>query len=82
MADHIDQVLGPADDTVTFFQARGMFFVTVLWVVAAVWVVCLGLYVLGSFLLGARPGAGDIVIYAEIALVVPVVVASAVLLAV
>jgi len=43
---HIDQVLGPADDTVTFFQPRAMVFVTMLWVVAAVWVAGIGLHVL------------------------------------
>lgn len=77
---HIDQVLGPADDTVTFFQPRAMVYVTMLWVVAAVWVVCLGLFVLVRFAFGVAPTAGDIVTYAEFALIVPAVLAAVVLL--
>jgi len=78
---HIDQVLGPADDTVTFFQPRAMVFVTMLWVVAAVWAVCLGLFLLVRLAFGDAPTAGDIGAYAEAALIVPVVLAAVVLLA-
>ena len=78
---HIDQVLGPADDTVTFFQPRAMVYVTMLWVIAAVWVVCLALFVLVRVALGDGPTAGDIVTYVEVALIVPVVLAALVLLA-
>jgi len=73
-------VLGPADDTVTFFQPRGMVFVTVLWVVAVVWALCRGLYVLVLLALGIRPTAGDIVTIAESLLIVPVVTACVVIL--
>ena len=77
---HIDQVLGPADDTVTFFQPRAMVYVTMLWVVAAVWAACLVLFVLLRVALGDPPAAGDIGTYFEVALIVPVVVAALVLL--
>jgi hypothetical protein len=77
---HIDQVLGPADDTVTFFQPRAGVFVTMLWVIAAVWVVCLGLFALVQCALGNPPGAADMVTYVEYALIVPVVLAALVLL--
>jgi hypothetical protein len=77
---HIDQVLGPADDTVTFFQPRAMVYVTMLWVVAAVWAVCLVLFALLRVVLGDPPAAGDIVTYLELALVVPVVFSALVLL--
>jgi len=77
---HIDHVLGPADDTVTFFQPRAMVYVTMLWVVAAVWAACLALFVLVRLALGEPPAAGDIVTYAELALIVPVAVSALVLL--
>ena len=73
-------VLGPADDTVTFVQPRGMVFVTVLWVVAVVWAVCRGLYVLALLAFRIRPTAADIVTIGESLLVVPAVAACAVLL--
>lgn len=77
---HIDQVLGPADDTVTFFQPRAMVYVTMLWVVAAVWAACLGLFAVVRLALGDPPAAGDIVTYAELVLIVPVIVSALVLL--
>jgi len=77
---HIDQVLGPADDTVTFFQPRAMVYVTMLWVVAAVWAVCLVLFVLLRVALGDPPTAGDIVTCLELALVVPVIFSALILL--
>jgi hypothetical protein len=77
---HIDQVLGPADDTVTFFQPRAMVYVTMLWVVAAVWACCLVLFVLLRVVLGDPPAAGDIVGYLELALIVPVVFSALILL--
>ncbi|GIF03219.1 hypothetical protein [Actinoplanes siamensis] len=80
MAGHVDQVLGPPDDTVSFIQPRAMFYVTVLWVVAAAWAVVLVLFLVLSVLFGARPGPGDIVLYAEAALIVPVSAAAVVLL--
>jgi hypothetical protein len=73
---HPHQVLGPADDAVTFFQPRGMVFVTMLWVTASVWTVCRGLYVLVLLAFGIRPTAADIVTIAESLLVVPMVVAG------
>jgi hypothetical protein len=78
--DHPQQVLGPADDAVTFFQPRAMVFVTMLWVAAVVWAVCRGLYVLILLAFGIRPTAADIVTVAESLLVVPVVIAGAGLL--
>jgi hypothetical protein len=77
---HIDQVLGPADDTVTFFQPRAMVYVTMLWVIAAVWAVCLGLDVLIGLAAGSPPTAGDLVTIMELALIVPVVLAALILL--
>jgi hypothetical protein len=77
---HIDQVLGPADDTVTFFQPRAMVYVTMLWVIAAVWVVALGLHVLVRLAIGDSVPAGQIVTYLEVALIVPVVLAAVILL--
>ena len=79
---HIDEVLGPADDTVTFFQPRAMVYVTMLWVVAANWIVCLALFTLVRLALGDAPAAGELVTYAELGLIVPVVVAAVVLLVV
>jgi hypothetical protein len=77
---HIDQVLGQADDTVSFFQPRALVYVTMLWVVAAVWALCLALFVLLRVVLGDPPAAGDIVTYLELALIVPVVFSALVLL--
>jgi hypothetical protein len=77
---HIDQVLGPADDTVTFFQPRAMVYVTMLWVVAAVWAVCLGAHLLIRVAVGHPPTAGDLVITFELALIVPVVLSALILL--
>jgi hypothetical protein len=77
---HIDQVLGQADDTVTFFQPRAMVYVTMLWVVAAAWALCLVLFVLVRVALGDPPAAGDIVAYLELALIVPVIFSALILL--
>ncbi|GIE95125.1 hypothetical protein [Paractinoplanes rishiriensis] len=77
---HIDQVLGPADDTVTFFQPRAMVYVTMLWVIAAVWSVCLVLHLLIRLVMGYPPTAGDLVTSLELALIVPVVLAALILL--
>jgi hypothetical protein len=81
VTNHVDQVLGPTDDTVSFIQPRAMVYVTVLWVVAAGWAVLLAIHLVLSVVFGARPDAGDIVLYAEAALIVPVIVAAVVLLA-
>src|SRR5690349_25004966 len=80
VTSHVDQVLGPTDDTVIFMQPRAMFYVTVLWVVAAAWAAALAVYLVLSVVFGARPGAADIVLYAELVLIVPVVTAAVVLL--
>jgi hypothetical protein len=77
---HIDQVLGPTDDTVTFFQPRAMVYVTMLWVVAAVWSVCLVLFLLVRVVLSDPPAAADIVTYLELALIVPVIFSALILL--
>ncbi|MFI5891368.1 hypothetical protein ACIA5D_14790 [Actinoplanes sp. NPDC051513] len=77
---HIDQVLGPADDTVTFFQPRAMVYVTMLWVIAAVWVTGLALQILFRLAIGGSLSAGELVTYLELALIFPVVLAAAILL--
>jgi hypothetical protein len=77
---HIDQVLGPDDDTVTFFQPRAMVFVTMLWVIAAVWALALALFALVRTALGDAPTGDDLARYLEAALIVPVICAAAVLL--
>jgi len=82
MADHVDQVLGPTDDTVSFFQARGMFYVTALWVLAAAWLPMLLITLLIRMVGGYRPRPADIVLFAEFTLIVPAVVAAVMLLVV
>lgn len=82
MAQHIDQVLGPADDTVTFFQPRAMVYVTMLWVVAAVWILCLGLFLAVRLALGDSPTVGELITYAEMALIVPPALAALIVLVV
>ncbi len=77
---HLDEVLGPADDTVTFFQPRAMVFVTMLWVIAAVWVTALALHLLIRYAIGDAPSSNAIVTYLEAALIVPVVLAALILL--
>ena len=75
-----DHPLEPGEDATTFFQPRAEVFVTMLWVCAAVWLPCRGLYVLVQVLLGNPPAVGDVVPIAESLLVVPVVTASVVML--
>ncbi|NMO55532.1 hypothetical protein HH310_30650 [Actinoplanes sp. TBRC 11911] len=77
---HIDQVLGPDDDTVTFFQPRAMVFVTMLWVVTAVWALALALFAAVRLALGIPSGAGDLIRYLEVALIVPMVFTALILL--
>ncbi|XVU21770.1 hypothetical protein ACQPZJ_31440 [Actinoplanes sp. CA-054009] len=79
---HIDEVLGPDDDTLTFFQPRANVFVTMLWVVAAVWVTTLGLFTLLRLALGDTLTAGDLVVTLELALIVPVVITAVLMLCV
>jgi hypothetical protein len=79
-APHLDQILGPADDTVTFFQPRAMVYVTMLWVIAAVWVTALALHILLRFAIGDAPSGNAVVTYLEAALIVPVVLAAVILL--
>ena len=79
-APHLDQILGPADDTVTFFQPRAMVYVTMLWVIAAVWVTALALHILLRFAIGNAPSGNAVVTYLEAALIVPVVLAAVILL--
>jgi hypothetical protein len=73
---HIDQVLGPADDTVTFFQPRAMVFVTMLWVAAAVWGLALVALILVRLATGDALTAASLVTYLEVWLIVPVVLAG------
>jgi hypothetical protein len=73
-------VLGPTDDTVTFIQPRGLVFVTMLWVIAAVWTVCRGLYVLLRLAFGVHPTVADIATIAESLLVPPVIATCLILL--
>jgi hypothetical protein len=77
---HIDQVLGPADDTVTFFQPRAMVFVTMLWVSATLFAAGLGLHLLIRVAIGHPPTAADVVTTLELALIAPVVTSALVLL--
>ncbi|MEV0897474.1 hypothetical protein [Actinoplanes sp. NPDC049802] len=80
MADHVDQVLGPTDDTVSFFQARGMFYVTALWVLAAAWLPMLLITLGVRTAAGYRPKPSDIVVFAEFTLIVPAVMAAVLML--
>lgn len=73
-------ILGPTDDTVHFFQPRGMVFVTMLWVIAAGWLVFRGLYLAMLLAFGIHPTAGDIASTAANLLIVPAVGASLILL--
>jgi hypothetical protein len=73
-------LLGPTEDTVTFIQPRGMVFVTMLWVIAAAWAVCRGLYLLVLLSFGIRPTAADITTVAESLLLVPAVGACVIIL--
>ncbi|GGN66728.1 hypothetical protein GCM10010112_29440 [Actinoplanes lobatus] len=82
MTDHLDQVLGPTDDTVSFIQARGMFYVTALWVLAAAWLPLLLIAIAVRMATGYRPSASDIVVFFEATLVVPAVVAAVLMLVV
>jgi hypothetical protein len=68
------------EDATTFFQPRAEVFVTMLWVIAAGWLACRGLYVLVLLALGMPPTAADIVTIAESLLIVPVIAASVVIL--
>ncbi|WP_127503471.1 hypothetical protein [Actinoplanes solisilvae] len=79
---HIDEVLGPDDDTVTFFQPRAMVYVTMLWVIAAVWVTTLGLFALLRVAIGDPPTAGDLIVGLELALIVPVVLSALIIVVV
>jgi hypothetical protein len=74
-------VLGPLDDTVTFFQPRGEVFVTMLWVIAAGWAVCRGVLVLILLAMGSPPVAADIPGLASSLLIVPLVATSVIVLA-
>ncbi|MBO3739099.1 hypothetical protein [Actinoplanes flavus] len=82
MADHLDQVLGPTDDTVSFIQARGMFYVTALWVLAAAWLPLLLITIGVRMATGYRPRASDLVVFFEASLVVPATVAAVLMLVV
>jgi hypothetical protein len=75
-----EPVLGSVDDTVTFFQPRGLVFVTMLWVIAAAWLVCRGIYVLAMLAFGIRPTVHDISTLPESQLVPPLVAACLVIL--
>ena len=75
-------VLGPSDDTVAFVQPRGMVFVTMLWVIAAVFAACRGLYLLALLPFGGRPTVAEIVAAGESVLVVPFVAACLTILVV
>jgi len=74
--DHPPQVIAPAGDVAIFFQPRAQVFVTMLWVIAAGWAICLGLGLLILLAFGIRPTAGDIATIAESLLLVPAVGAA------
>ena len=73
-------ILGPTDDTVHFFQPRAMVFITMLWVIAAGWLVFRGLELLLLMAFGIHPTADDIATTAANLLIVPTVGASLILL--
>lgn len=75
-----EPILGAVDDTTTFFQPRGLVFVTMLWVIAAAWLACRGVYLLALLAYGIRPTVHDITTLAESQLVPPLVTASVVIL--
>jgi hypothetical protein len=75
-----DHPLEAGEDATTFFQPRGMVFVTMLWVIAAVWLLCLGLFMALRTLLGLPPHPGDIVWIVESLLIVPVALSALILL--
>ena len=75
-----DHPLEIGEDATTFFQPRGMVFVTMLWVIALVFLVARGLSLLVSLALGMRPSPADLVTIAESLLIVPVVTAGIVIL--
>ena len=73
-------LLGPTDDTVHFFQPRGMVFVTWLWLIAAGWLMFRALSLLLMIALGERPTAADIAGTVANLLIVPAVAAAVILL--
>ena len=73
-------VIGPAEDATLFFQPRGQVFVTMLWVSAAAWALCRGLWLLIALLFGAPPEPADIVPVAESLIVVPAVISCVIIL--
>lgn len=75
-----DHPLEIGEDATTFFQPRGMVFVTMLWVFALVFLVARGIALLASLALGVRHSAADFVVIAESLLVTPVVAAGVVIL--
>ncbi|WP_305789026.1 hypothetical protein [Symbioplanes lichenis] len=75
-----DHPLEVGEDATTFFQPRGMVFVTMLWVIALVWVWCVAVYLGVRAALGTYPSGADIPWIAEMLLIAPVVTASLVLL--
>lgn len=77
-----EPVIGPADDVTTFFQPRGMVFVTLLWVIAAGWTAALGITLGALWAFGVHPGPEHIVTIAESLLLVPAVGAGVGVLAV
>jgi hypothetical protein len=75
-----DHPLEPGEDATTFFQPRALVFVTMLWVIALVWLICTGAYVTVLFMAGIYPESGDILIMIESLLIVPSVTASLMML--
>jgi len=73
-------LLGPTDDTVHFFQPRGLVFVTWLWLIAAGWLVFRGLSLLLMTAFGNGPTADDIAGTVASLLTVPAVAAAVILL--
>ncbi len=75
-----DHPLEIGEDATTFFQPRGMVFVTMLWVFALAFLLARGIGLLASLALGIRPTASDLVIILESLLITPVVAAGIVIL--
>ncbi|MEU7904775.1 hypothetical protein [Actinoplanes sp. NPDC049118] len=75
-----DHPLEPGEDATTFFQPRALVFVTMLWVIALVWLLVTALYGAIVYLTGIRLEPGDILIMVESVLIVPTVTASLIML--
>ncbi|GID92573.1 hypothetical protein ACFQFC_39730 [Amorphoplanes digitatis] len=75
-----DHPLEPGEDATTFFQPRALVFVTMLWVIALVWLLVTVLYGAVVYVTGIELKSGDILIMVESVLIVPTVTAGLIML--